>query len=59
MGHEEDVNDDGRVDLVVQVETANLDPNSFQDGYAVLTGTPYDGERIEGQEEITIVPPEE
>ena len=34
MAHEEDVDGDELVDLVVQVATENLDPGSFQDGYA-------------------------
>ena len=59
MAHEEDVNGDELVDLVLQVQTENLDTGSFQDGYAVLTGTTYDGQDIEGQDEITIVPPQE
>jgi hypothetical protein len=59
MAHEEDVNGDDLVDLVVQVGTANLDPGSFQDGYAILTGSTYDGQAIEGVDEITIVPPVE
>jgi len=59
MAHDEDVNGDGRLDLVVQIETQNLDPGSFQDGYAVLTGKTYDGLPIEGKDEITIVPSEE
>ncbi len=58
MAHDEDVNGDGLVDLVVQVATENLDPESFQDGYAILTGKTYDGVPIEGEDEITIVPPE-
>lgn len=61
MAHEEDVNGDGLVDLVVQVATANLDQSSFQDGYAVLTGNLFEefgGTLIEGWDEITIVPPE-
>jgi len=56
MAHEEDVNGDGLVDLVVQVATENLNPDSFQNGYAVLTGSTYDGQEIEGSDEITIVP---
>lgn len=56
MAHEEDVNGDGLVDLVVQVETENLNPDSFQDGYAILTGSTYDGQAIEGVDEIRIVP---
>jgi hypothetical protein len=41
------------------VETENLDPGEFQDGYAVLTGTTFGGDDIQGADEITIVPPEE
>ena len=58
MAHEEDVNGDGLVDLVIKVATQNLDPDSFQDGYAVLSGETYNGVPIEGQDEIAIVPPE-
>ena len=61
MAHEEDVNGDGLVDLVVHVATENLDPYSFQDGYAILTGNlleEFGGTPIEGSDEITIVPPE-
>jgi len=58
LAHEEDVNDDGLLDLVCQVETENLDPGTFQDGYAVLTGKTIGGQDIEGMDEITIVPPE-
>lgn len=56
MAHEEDVNGDGLVDLVVQVATENLEPDSFQDGDAVLTGSTYDGRVFEGTDEIRIVP---
>ena len=58
LAHEEDVDGDGRLDLVCQVETENFDPDAFQDGYGWLTGTTYDGEDIEGFDEITIVPPQ-
>ena len=58
MAHKEDVDGDGLVDLVVQVGTANLDPNTLQDGWAVLTAKTYEGQDIEGWDEITIVPPE-
>ena len=58
LAHEEDVNDDGLLDLVCQVETENLDPGTFQDGYAVLTGKTIGGQDIEGMDEITIVPPQ-
>jgi hypothetical protein len=56
MAHQEDVNDDGLIDLVVQVATENLDPGSFQDGYAILSGSTNDGLDFEGLDEITIVP---
>ncbi len=60
MAHEEDADGDGMVDLVVQVVTADINPALLQqDGdavYAVLTGTTYDGETIEGEDEVTIVP---
>jgi len=58
MAHKEDVNADGLVDLVVQVATENLDPESLQDGFAILTGKMFDGLPIEGKDQITIVPPE-
>jgi len=61
MAHEEDVNGDGWLDMVVQVVTENLDPDSFQDGYAILTGNlleEFGGTPIEGQDEITIMPAE-
>ena len=56
MAHKEDVDVDGLLDLVVQVATENFDPNSFQDGHAVLTGITYDDENIEGEDDISIVP---
>ena len=51
-----DLNGDGLLDLEVKVETENLDPGSFQDGAANLTGQTYDGLEIQGQDSITIVP---
>lgn len=64
MAHEDDVDGDGLVDLVVQVATDDLDPSLLvtveEDGvtyiYAVLTGSTYGGEAIVGEDEITIVP---
>jgi hypothetical protein len=57
MAHEEDVNGDGLVDLVVQVETQGLD--DLGDGGTVeLTGTTFGGEDIVGYDEVVIVPPD-
>ncbi|MHC4153844.1 MAG: right-handed parallel beta-helix repeat-containing protein [Planctomycetota bacterium] len=58
MAQQEDVNGDGLLDLINHVATENLDPNSLQDGYAVLIGSTFGGEEITGTDEITIVPPE-
>lgn len=52
----EDVNGDGLPDLVCHVETENLDPGEFQDGFVRITGETFDGWRIEGWDEISIVP---
>jgi hypothetical protein len=56
LAHEEDVNEDGLVDLVLQVETENLEPDQLQDGYGYLEGQTYDGLMIEGCDEVTVVP---
>ncbi|UCG46353.1 MAG: hypothetical protein JSU94_12690 [Phycisphaerales bacterium] len=62
LATEEDVNGDGLIDLVVKVETENLDPGEFQDGWAVLriyeTSDQTSPVLYEGSDEITIVPPE-
>lgn len=58
LAHEEDINGDGLLDLVMQLETKNLDPTQFQDGYAIMNGSTYDGIAFKGQDEITIVPPD-
>jgi hypothetical protein len=61
LAHDQDINADGLMDLVCQVETENLDPGQLQDGHAVLTGNllpEFGGTPIEGSDEITIVPPE-
>lgn len=49
------VDEDRLIDLVLQVATANLAPNSLQEDYAFLTGTTYDGQVIEGEDEITLI----
>jgi hypothetical protein len=58
MASNEDVNGDERLDLVLQVETENLDPAQLQAGYGTIVGTTYDGVPIIGSDEITIVPPQ-
>jgi hypothetical protein len=57
MAGQEDVNEDGLLDLVVHVETHNFDPGMFQDGFAILIGDTADGKLIGGRDEIVIVPP--
>jgi hypothetical protein len=56
LASEEDVNRDGLLDLVVRVETENLDPAAFEDGQAILTASTFAGQQIQGADEITIVP---
>jgi len=61
LAGEEDVDGDGLMDLVVKVETENLDPDAFQDGGAFLqildTSDPENPIVVyEGWDEITIVP---
>jgi hypothetical protein len=56
MSHEEDVNGDGWVDLMLQAATANLAPEFLQNGETVLTGLTYSGQDIQGTDDVTIVP---
>jgi hypothetical protein len=56
MAHAEDVDGDGRDDLVLKIVTENLDPERFQGGFAFLIGKTFDGVEIEGIDEIAIVP---
>lgn len=58
LASQEDVNGDGLTDLVVKIETENLDPGTFQNGTATLTGETSDGIEFTGSDSITIVPPE-
>jgi hypothetical protein len=56
MAHVEDVNGDGFLDLVVQVETQSL--ADLGDGGTVeLTGATFAGEDIVGYDEVIVVPP--
>ena len=56
MAHQEDVNLDGLMDLLVQVKTQDIDPDQVQSGYAYVTGQMIDGELFQGKDEVTIVP---
>ena len=56
LASQKDVNGDGSLDLVCQVNTDNLDPGTFQDGLVCLRGQTFDGRCIEGWDEIAIVP---
>ncbi len=58
MASIKDVNGDGLDDLLIHVSTVNLDPSSLQSGVATLIGTTEDGKSIEGEDSITIVPPQ-
>lgn len=55
LAHAEDVNEDDVLDLVLKMETENLDPD-LQSGYAIIAGTTFDGIAFTGQDEIVIVP---
>jgi hypothetical protein len=57
MSSLEDVNEDGLIDLLIKVETENLDPGEIQDGWIELYGELYDGTLIEGKDTVNIVPP--
>lgn len=58
LANEEDVDEDGDIDLVVKIDSENLETGAWQSGLVVLTGEKYDGQAIEGWGEIVIVPPE-
>jgi hypothetical protein len=57
--HNEDVNDDGLLDLVCHIETENLDPLNIQEGVVYLKGNTFEGQAIQGSDVITVVPPTE
>jgi len=58
MAQEVDVDEDGLMDLVVHVATANFDPEVVQEGKVVLTGSTNDGQAFAGWDDVTIVPAE-
>jgi hypothetical protein len=59
LASEEDVDGDGDNDLIVKINTENLEPGIWQDGPVLLTGSTYDGQDIVGTDDIIVVPPEE
>jgi len=56
LAHACDVNGDGLVDLLVQIETEQLDAVELASGYAAVTGALYDGREFAGQDEVVVVP---
>jgi hypothetical protein len=60
LAHAEDVDSDGDVDLLVQIEASEFDPGpDFDEGYVTLTGIADDGGSgtdIEGEDYVIIVP---
>lgn len=61
LASQEDIDGDGRLDLVVKIETQNLDPDTFQDGGAILKVYSDDDEPkllYQGWDSLTIVPPQ-
>ncbi len=60
LASQEDIDGDGLLDLVVKIETQNLDPDTFQDGGAILTVYSDDDVPMllyQGWDSLTIVPP--
>jgi hypothetical protein len=54
---EMDVNCDGLNDLVCGIEVGDIDPDQVVDGYAYLVGSTYDGQDIEGSDEVILKVP--
>ena len=57
MARLEDIDGDGDNDLLLQVETQS-EGALWESGTVALTGKTYDGQNIEGTDEVIIVPPE-
>lgn len=57
MAHAKDINDDGIDDLLIHVETNQINPELFQGDHAILTGALINGQLFTGMDEIRIVPP--
>ena len=57
MARMEDIDGDGDDDLLLQVETQS-DDALWESGTVTLLGKTYDGQAIEGTDDVVIVPPE-
>jgi hypothetical protein len=55
LAHEEDVNEDGLIDLVCQVETAQF-MIELGESLAVLEAETFDGIHVRGEDTVRIVP---
>jgi len=53
---EEDVDNDGDMDLILHFDTQEVSFDSNETAIATLRGTTYDGKPIEGSDNLTIVP---
>ena len=58
LAHACTVNGDALVDLLVQIETEQLDAVELTSGDATVTGALYDGREFAGQDEVVVVPSE-
>lgn len=56
MSHPEDVNGDGKPDLMLQVELPS-DGGGWVTGTLKLTGKTFDGQDVEGFDDVIIIPP--
>lgn len=55
LAHQEDVDGDGLMDLLIQVETTQLDRSQLLEGYAVVTGETCDGRQFQGQDDVLVL----
>jgi len=58
MAHPEDVNGDGKLDLMLQVELPSEEA-AWVTGEIKLSGKTFDGEAVEGSDKITVISAEE
>ncbi len=57
MVHEEDVDEDGLVDLVLHFGARTISVEDLEQGSVVLTGSTFDGQEFEASDEVTLVGP--